>query len=127
MEFPFHFWMGEGTRQEKGLAQGHLANKGKVHTRTSLFTLRMALSEVRFAILKPVGALGAHESKKPSPFQPLHQTDTAPGGRQPPPDEDTAPLPPGPPGGPWPHHPHPWFRTFLQGSRLLQATVSAGQ
>lgn len=59
MEFPFHFWMGKGTRQEKGLAQGHLAYKGKVHTRTSLLTLWTALSEVRFGHPEASGCTGS--------------------------------------------------------------------
>ena len=50
---------------------------------------------------------GAHDSvSNPVPLYHLRQTDTAPGSRQPPPDEDVALLLPGLPGELWPHHPH---------------------
>lgn len=106
---PFISRWKRGPDRKRGLARATQSTRGLVHTRKSL---DITYSTSKGLIWPDVESwrrdlLGAHESlRNPVSRQPLRQAQVALGGRQPPLDEDAAPLPPGLPGEPWPRHPH---------------------
>ena len=126
------FLDGEGGAQTgSGACSRPLSPAGAKSAREPVSWLCIACSRglclAKRGILKIVYLLRAHASlSKPVPSRALHQTAVASGSRPPPLDEDVALLPPGLPGELWPRRLRPQVRTYLQESRPLQVTFSAG-